>query len=216
LQGWTKFYEFSDADLRVSTEIILRICKEVGTAGTMRWDHVHGLLINAVYGGRVDNSFDMTVLETYIRQFFGPNYLSTTASARLAPGLAVPTSTHLQDYVGVVRELPDEDDPVYFGLPANINRSAQRSASTKVISGLKLLMRTDALADKFDRQLWARELEPVIRMWGRLHQSKDLLKMRVQPPDEKLDPIAAFVALELYNASRLVHQVDTSIKLLAQ
>ena len=65
-------------------------------------------------------------------QLFSSAYIGGKASGRLAPGLVVPTSTHLQDYVGAIATLPDEDDPAYFGLPANINRSAQRAVSAKV------------------------------------------------------------------------------------
>jgi hypothetical protein len=44
----------------------------------------------------------------------------------------MPTSTHPQDYVTAINTLPEEDDPACFGLPANINRSAQRNGGAKV------------------------------------------------------------------------------------
>ena len=31
---------------------------------------MYGLMENAIYGGRVDNTFDMRVLKTYLRQCF--------------------------------------------------------------------------------------------------------------------------------------------------
>lgn len=34
------------------------------------WETVRGLMVDAIYGGRVDNSCDMRVLTTYLRQFF--------------------------------------------------------------------------------------------------------------------------------------------------
>ncbi len=38
--------------------------------GSIQWDFVHGLFENAVYGGRVDNVFDVRVLGSYLKQYF--------------------------------------------------------------------------------------------------------------------------------------------------
>ena len=66
-QGWTKFYEFSTADLRSGADIIDRLC--TGT-GSIQWDFIHGLFENAVFGGRIDNNYDMEVLRAYLQQYF--------------------------------------------------------------------------------------------------------------------------------------------------
>ena len=42
----------------------------------MDWEFVHGLFENAVYGGRVDNTFDVRVLSTYLRQYFDNEIIS--------------------------------------------------------------------------------------------------------------------------------------------
>lgn len=36
----------------------------------VRWNFVHGLFENAIYGGRVDNAYDLNVLKSYLRQYF--------------------------------------------------------------------------------------------------------------------------------------------------
>lgn len=43
----------------------------------------------------------------------------------------------LQDYISLIKGLPEEDDPSYFGLPSNIERSWQRIVSSQVIGQLK-------------------------------------------------------------------------------
>ena len=58
-QGWTKFYEFTAADLRSAT----RVCDAATLEGGISWTDVHGLLKYAIYGGRIDNDFDFRVLE---------------------------------------------------------------------------------------------------------------------------------------------------------
>ena len=41
-QGWTKFYEFTSADLRTASQIITRICDNPATDGSISWIDVHG------------------------------------------------------------------------------------------------------------------------------------------------------------------------------
>ena len=77
---------------------------------------------------------------------------------------------YLQDYLDVVNDLPEFDKPSYFGLPENIERSAQRIVSGQVISQLKVLQRSDAKATKFDKEVWANELGPVLNLWKKLNQ----------------------------------------------
>ena len=43
---------------------------------TVQWDFMHGLMENAIYGGRVDNTYDMRVLTSYLVQFFNSTVLS--------------------------------------------------------------------------------------------------------------------------------------------
>ena len=61
-QGWSKFYEFSWADLMAGAEVIH---KATEGGKTPAWPFLIGLLENAIYGGRVDNCADMLVLQTY-------------------------------------------------------------------------------------------------------------------------------------------------------
>lgn len=66
-QGWSKFYEFSFADLRSGADII-DLTTRNGRAP--QWKYIVGLLENAIYGGRVDNPYDIQVMRTYLHQFF--------------------------------------------------------------------------------------------------------------------------------------------------
>ena len=81
----------------------------------------------------------------------------------------------LQDYLDEVTHLPEVDKPSYFGLPENIERSAQRIISSQVISQLKILQRGDAKASKFDKEVWANELGPVLNLWKKLNSVCTLL-----------------------------------------
>ena len=79
-------------------------------------------------------------------------------------------SLHIQDYNAVISSLPEYDPPSFFGLPANIDRSSQRTISSQVIFQLRVLMRSESTGDKFDRELWAAELNPLLALWKKLNQ----------------------------------------------
>jgi dynein heavy chain 2 len=38
--------------------------------GSPQWQKIYGILENAIYGGRVDNDFDLRVLRAYISLIF--------------------------------------------------------------------------------------------------------------------------------------------------
>ena len=78
--------------------------------GSFNWETIHGLFINAVYGGRIDNDYDLRVLVTYLHQYFNDDMLAGTGPGRgrLAKGVIVPQSGNYNDYVQLVDSLPGE------------------------------------------------------------------------------------------------------------
>ncbi|KAF7250799.1 Cytoplasmic dynein 2 heavy chain 1 [Varanus komodoensis] len=131
-QGWTKFYEFSLSDLRAGYDIIDRL---FDGAKDVQWEFVHGLLENAIYGGRIDNYFDMRVLRSYLEQFFNSRVIADSnfrgkKMSRFPYSISLPNSCNILDYRHVIESLPEDDKPDFFGLPANIARSSQRMISS--------------------------------------------------------------------------------------
>ncbi|XP_035681617.1 cytoplasmic dynein 2 heavy chain 1-like [Branchiostoma floridae] len=244
LQGWTKFYEYSTADLRAAADIIDRLFTD---QREVPWEFVHGLLENAIYGGRVDNNCDMSVLHSYLVQYFDKSLLAGSSSRgrgkRLAPGVSMPSSCHYGDYQDVIEALHEDDRPAYFGLPANIERSAQRIISGQVIGQLKVLMRSEAAAEKFDRETWSTELSPILNLWKKLNQfqrydlengtfsdthflaetiklrrqASQLLQQRIAAPSDQADkPIISFIQLERFSSVKLVQNVHQSLAALSR
>ena len=75
--------------------------------------------------------------------------------------------------MGAIEALPESDKPSYFGLPENIERSSQRMLSALVISSLRILKRPDVKASKFDKDVWAAELGPILNLWKKLNSVSD-------------------------------------------
>ncbi|XP_015254521.1 PREDICTED: cytoplasmic dynein 2 heavy chain 1 [Cyprinodon variegatus] len=187
-QGWTKFYEFSLSDLRAGFEIIDRL---FDGGKVFQWEFVHGLLESAIYGGRIDNPSDLRILRSYLEQFFSARLLSSSLSAG-------------QRGKGVGRIFPSQ-----ISLP--------NSCSISVISQLRVLSRSVATGSKFDRELWSNGLSPVLNLWKKLNQGSTLIHQKVEPPTEgQKSPILSFIALEQFNAIRLVQSIHQSLAALSK
>uniref|UniRef100_A0A8C2M1K4 Cytoplasmic dynein 2 heavy chain 1 n=1 Tax=Cricetulus griseus TaxID=10029 RepID=A0A8C2M1K4_CRIGR len=217
-QGWTKFYEFSLSDLRAGYNIIDRLFD--GTKD-VQWEFVHGLLENAIYGGRVDNCFDLRVLQSYLKQFFNSSVidvLNERNKKSIFPySISLPNSCSILDYRAVIGKLPEDDKPSFFGLPANIARSSQRMTSSQVISQLRILGRSVSAGCKFDREIWSNELSPILNLWKKLNQNSNLIHQKVSPPNDRQgSPVLSFIILEQFNAIRLVQSVHQSLAALSK
>ncbi|XP_026049501.1 cytoplasmic dynein 2 heavy chain 1 isoform X1 [Astatotilapia calliptera] len=221
-QGWTKFYEFSLSDLRAGFEIIDRLFEG---GKQFQWEFVHGLLENAIYGGRIDNPSDLRILRSYLEQFFSARLLSSSHSAGqrksrggfFPPQISLPNSCAILDYRRVIENLPEDDRPAFFGLPANIARSSQRIVSSQVISQLRILSHSVATGSKFDRELWSNGLSPILNLWKKLNQGSTLIHQKVDPPTEsQKSPVLSFISLEQFNAIRLVQSIHQSLAALSK
>lgn len=65
----------------------------------------------------------------------------------LAQGLVVPSSLQHADFMRVIEGLPSSNSPSQFGLPANIDRMAQRASSTNVLNLLRAMSKVRYIAD---------------------------------------------------------------------
>ncbi len=83
-QGWCKFYEFSDSDLKAGLEVLdqLTLSRSSSSSSALDWDTIHGLYSNAIYGGRVDDVHDIRILVSYLKDFFNPDVIAGSAKAR--------------------------------------------------------------------------------------------------------------------------------------
>ena len=141
-QGWAKFYEFSDGDLRAGLEVLDQLSKRSRSSSNLDWETVHGLYSNAIYGGRVDDVHDIRILCSYLQEFFKQDVISGNARPRATLGpVELPITSSYSEYVQIVDKLP-EDKPSMFGLPENIMQSYQRTRSTQTINQLRALMRS--------------------------------------------------------------------------
>ncbi|KAK6054419.1 hypothetical protein COOONC_08075 [Cooperia oncophora] len=92
-----------------------------------------------VYGGRIENTFDSQVLESYLLTLFNPEKVTGRTGQTLAKGvdlLAVDNIKDIQQFI--TSSIPSEDQPYLFGLPMNIRFSWQLTEAEDTIARMRI------------------------------------------------------------------------------
>lgn len=127
-QGWIKEYDWSEADLEAACELVVKTNND-------DWDEGRGLLDVAVYGGRLQDDYDMRALRSILRNIWCNEIYR--GQQKLGGILNVQEAT-LGDPVRSIDRLNDLESPQdYFGLPANAHRTWEKSASKRALALLK-------------------------------------------------------------------------------
>jgi len=151
--GWTKRYEFSEADTMCAVNCIdewvdIVAGKKMHISPTdIPWKALRVTLSQSLYGGRIDNPFDQAALDSFINTVFCPeNYGANTAIASevVASGDTSPLVT-LPDRIG--REyfyewvdcLPDKNSPSWLGLPVTAENQLQSLMGQRILSHISVV-----------------------------------------------------------------------------
>eukprot|EP00760_Papus_ankaliazontas_P016261 PhM_4_TR16775/c0_g1_i1/m.22691/K10414/DYNC2H, DNCH2; dynein heavy chain 2, cytosolic len=210
-QGWTKFYEFSQADLRSAADVIAEQFRN----DQPDWHTIRGILYNAIYGGRMDNDYDAKVLETYLANYFCDESTGVN-KGRLRPlarGVQTPQTKEHKDYNALIQTLPGSDVPATFFMPPNAERVVQRVRVAKVLADLMKLREATSVAH-MGKEEWANRLQPILTLWTSLcTPHADALAFKSSKSKDKR-PVEGFVQAELDNALSLVQAVENTMECL--
>lgn len=128
--GWTKVYEFNEADQRCALDLIDEYIDGMGNRNNVDidkipWDAFRTILIQNLYGGKIDNEYDSKVLVSLVDKFFTP--LSFDSNTPLyntddsgSDVLKMPDGIKYSQYLTWVEKLPDSESPAWSGLPVNV------------------------------------------------------------------------------------------------
>ncbi|VDL65966.1 unnamed protein product, partial [Nippostrongylus brasiliensis] len=204
-QAWTKFYEFSSADVRVSRILVEGLIKD----SKADWEYVRGLLQFVVYGGRIENVFDSQVLESYLVTLFESNKITGRGGQMLAR--ANFESIDVQRFIE--QSIPSEDDPSFFGLPMNIRFSWQLTEAEETVNRMRMAGNTTSVNN---RSQWADACNPVLQLWKRLCQGGDLHSRQLPAVKEADDPLLEMMSLEYVHAVKLVQKIHAILTLVSK
>ncbi|VDN60500.1 unnamed protein product [Dracunculus medinensis] len=178
------------------------------------WVHyIRGLLSLVIYGGRIDNIYDSNVLNAYLNSFFNESVIQSS-NFELCNILSFKKSSlnHLKDYISMIeKNIPQEDNPVLFGLPANIVSSWQMIQSGTMISQLKQMQLGSDRQPKFDRLVLCTTLSPILSIWKRLNSQTTFHSMQIPEVKDSDDPILEILSVEYIFAINLVQIIHSSL-----
>ncbi|XP_055534643.1 cytoplasmic dynein 2 heavy chain 1 [Wyeomyia smithii] len=159
-QGWTKWHDFSDSDLRTAMQL-LRYTEGSNTL-KIQWPLIQGLCEKVGYGGRIDNENDFDKLDHLLREFFDEKIM-TSRWQPMFMNVSFPNSNHLEDYVKAVDQLPDADSPTLYGIPISTNASRDIIFCRNTLKELRRMYFSSSSAQNYEKRF-----RPIFNLWSKL------------------------------------------------
>ena len=141
--GWNVAYDFNESDYRVCFSLMSTYLSKAfeNNDDTMPWGSLRYLIGEAMYGGRVTDSYDRRVLVTYLAEYFGDFLFDSFQPFHFYKSgqvdYNVPTYNGTRDeYVSAIEGLPLVNSPEVFGLHANAEITYLSNAAKDLIGNL--------------------------------------------------------------------------------
>jgi dynein heavy chain 1, cytosolic len=141
--GWTKVYEFGEADQRCTLDSIDQWIDSISQNRSnlppekIPWDAIRATISNSLYGGRVDNEYDDKILSSFVNELFREE--SFSSDFKLVDGknsLVIPDARNYEQFLNWVNDLPSVEDPEWAGLPSNVEKLLKSIDANNVLSRL--------------------------------------------------------------------------------
>jgi len=232
--GWTKKYEFSEADQKGSLDAVDSWLDSVAQGRSnvppnrIPWHAIRTLLGEACYGGKIDNEFDVRALASFVERFMNPDCFGSEhcLSPALDDGsgkICVPDGSSRAAMVEWVQTLPDQEPPTWLGLPARADQLLRSEQGREALSSLLQLQagldeaEVEAEDSSFDKTpAWAKEAlraaTDFLQVLPVSLTSSDFLV--VLPGDKKRDeegPVARFMRREVMLGTALLAKVRSQL-----
>ncbi|KAF5116137.1 hypothetical protein DV495_001276 [Geotrichum candidum] len=127
--GWTKIYDFNDSDfesgLFVVDSWINSISKNRSNISPLAipWQAIQRLLTDIVYGGKIDRTEDLEVIQGIVSKVFVPEAYNLDYSLVQNMHLTGPEGSGLESFEEWIQDLPERQPPEWLGLPHDAENS---------------------------------------------------------------------------------------------
>jgi dynein heavy chain 1 len=121
--GWSKQYDINDSDFEMSMNIVHEWMTKISNGKSnippekIPWTALQRLLIDTVYGGRIEMPNDIRILECIVSSFMTPAIFDNQYS--LVDDLLLPSSISLDAFLTWARGLNENHVTKSLGLPPN-------------------------------------------------------------------------------------------------
>lgn len=128
--GWSKVYEFNQSD---QTCLLTCIDEWIDSMGQGReaidpdkipWDALRVFAHQSIFGGKVDNEFDLRILQSLVDYYFRKESFNVDYplfdSMEGGEQLTIPDVKGYREFLAWIKELPSTESPAWSGLPLNV------------------------------------------------------------------------------------------------
>ncbi|CDU22276.1 cytoplasmic dynein heavy chain 2 [Sporisorium scitamineum] len=153
--GWSKPFEFNDSDAEAALDIIegwvVQVAKGRANVDPQQlpWDAIRSLLKQSVYGGKIDNAPDQTLLDSFVDELFCAK--AYDVDFQLVKDdkdpLVAPEGTKMETFISWVQALPEQQPPQWLALPPSAEKVIAAAQGTAL---LNKLVKMKQLADDDD------------------------------------------------------------------
>jgi dynein heavy chain 1 len=123
--GWSKRYEFSETDyFRVVDAVVAWVSLVAGDRHNvgpqdLPWVALRHLVAQTIYGGKIDNAFDMVLLENFTDKFLAPAIFDGAFSLAPSAERVNCDGSTVDDFKAWIAQLPESEPPQWLGLPSS-------------------------------------------------------------------------------------------------
>ncbi|ODQ81979.1 hypothetical protein BABINDRAFT_160194 [Babjeviella inositovora NRRL Y-12698] len=134
--GFSKTYDFNDTDFETAMVFIDNWMRFVSKGRDnvapelIPWEGIQYLVASIAYGGKVDRSEDLDILQGLARDIFTRS--SFDANFTLVEGLAPPEGKTIDSYVDWIKALPLHNSPTWIGLEENVEDVLQALTGRRI------------------------------------------------------------------------------------
>jgi dynein heavy chain 1 len=118
--------------------------REIVDPDKIPWDALRTLASDSIFGGKIDNTYDLKILESLVNFFFkkesfDSNYplFDSMESVDDESKLVVPDVKGYKEFQAWVRGMPSTESPAWAGLPLNVEKLNLIRAAEKLIVNIK-------------------------------------------------------------------------------
>ncbi len=184
------------------------------------WDAFKTILIENLYGGKIDNEYDSKILVSLVEMFFTPESFDSNYPLFRTedPGetiLKMPDGIKFSQFLNWVERMPNLESPTWSGLPPNVEKLLKSSQTARAVSELHKLQDVNEeevtlekkKEEKKNSQLkWLSEVNEKVTKYSQI-LPKEL--RRLERTEELMNnPLFRFLEREVTVASKLLNNIQ--------
>jgi dynein heavy chain 1 len=224
--GWSKKYEFNESDLKCSLDAIDEWVELVAQGKSnvapdkIPWVALRKLVGGIFYGGRIDNEFDSQLMDGFLEATFSADAFGEFPLVKdETESIMMPENTTRAKVQEWIQQLPENDSPIWLGLPGSAETMLREVEGTTMLRNL-LSIQNVTYDDEAESKVvgqsrpnekanegipkWITELKDVIA--GFLKQLPESCPV-TQEDGSHLGPVQRCLKREALKISRLLKQI---------